>query len=93
MQNPFVSVNTCLPVRVAIVEVLLDNGERYSERIAAVRGTPRNPMERGEIAAKAHDLIAPVLGSAQSKHLIAQTLTLERLERVRALSQLLQKSA
>src|SRR4029077_12272226 len=33
-----------LPVRVAIVEIELADGSRLSERVEAVRGTPRNPM-------------------------------------------------
>ena len=51
-----------LPVRVAIVEIELADGTRLSERVSAVRGTPRNPMSRAEVIDKARDLIAPVLG-------------------------------
>jgi 2-methylcitrate dehydratase PrpD len=35
-----------LPLRVTIVEIDLTDGNRLSERVAAVRGTPRNPMSR-----------------------------------------------
>ena len=35
-----------LPVRVAVVEIDLADGTRLSERVEAVRGTPRNPMAR-----------------------------------------------
>src|SRR6266550_1855804 len=49
-----------LPVRVAMVEVELSDGKRLSERVAAVRGTPRNPMTRAEVIDKARDLMAPV---------------------------------
>ena len=45
-----------LPVRVAIVEIELADGSRLSERVAAVRGTPRNPMTRAEVVDKARDL-------------------------------------
>src|SRR4051812_9164127 len=34
------------PVRVAIVEIELADGTRLTERVSAVRGTPRNPMSR-----------------------------------------------
>src|SRR5262249_47972171 len=51
-----------LPVRVAVVEIELNDGRRLSERVAAVRGTPRNPMTRSEVIDKARDLMAPVLG-------------------------------
>jgi len=35
-------LNKLLPVRVAIVEIELADGSRLSERVTAVRGTPRN---------------------------------------------------
>src|SRR5206468_4667154 len=46
-----------LPVRVAIVEIDLTDGTSLSERVEAVRGTPRNPMAREEVIDKARDLI------------------------------------
>ena len=55
-----------LPVRVAIVEIELTDGSRLSERVTAVRGTPRNPMTREEVIDKARDLIAPVVGREKS---------------------------
>ena len=79
-----------LPVRVAIVEVALRDGERYSERVDAVRGTPRNPMGREEVVAKARDLIGPVLGDGRSSALIQKLLALEALAGVRELRPLLQ---
>ncbi len=56
-----------LPVRVAIVEIELVDGSRLSERVTAVRGTPRNPMTREEVIDKARDLIAPVVGREKSR--------------------------
>ena len=50
-----------MPVRVAIVEIVLADGTRLTERVDAVRGTPRNPMARAEVIDKARDLMAPVL--------------------------------
>src|SRR5947209_6874413 len=44
-----------LPVRVAVVEIELTDGTRLSERVSAVRGTPRNPMSRAEVTDKARD--------------------------------------
>src|SRR5207249_9864260 len=37
------------PVRVAVVELTLTDGTRLTERVEAVRGTPRNPMSRVEV--------------------------------------------
>jgi 2-methylcitrate dehydratase PrpD len=80
-----------LPVRVAMVEIELDDGTRLSERISAVRGTPRNPMTRAEVIEKARDLTAPVLGSETSKRLIDVVLSIETVTDVRDLRPLFQR--
>jgi 2-methylcitrate dehydratase PrpD len=81
---------TLLPARVAIVELTLRDGTRMRERVEAVRGTVRNPMERGEVVAKARDLIEPVLGGASSSRLIENILALEESSDIRPLRALLQ---
>src|SRR5262245_51576136 len=80
-----------LPVRVAIVEIELADGSREAERIAAVRGTPRNPMSRAEVVDKARDLMAPVLGRETSERLIEAVFAIESASDVRALRPLLQR--
>jgi 2-methylcitrate dehydratase PrpD len=79
-----------LPVRVAVVEVTLADGTRLTERVDAVRGTPRNPMTRAEVVEKARDLIVPVLGTAKVEKLIDTVFALESLTNVRQLRPLLQ---
>src|SRR4029078_8556927 len=59
-----------MPGRVAIVEIALADGTRLTERVDAVRGTPRNPMSRAEVIDKARDLMAPVLGGSTTTRLI-----------------------
>ena len=81
-----------LPVRVAIVETELSDGTKLSERVEAVRGTPRNPMSRADVTAKAGDLIAPVLGRETSARLIETVLAIEAVPDIRALRPLLQRS-
>ena len=81
-----------LPVRVTVVEIDLADGTRLSERVTAVRGTPRNPMTRTEVVDKAVDLIGPVLGSAGSKRLIDTVLAIESVKDVRGLRQLVQRT-
>ena len=81
-----------LPVRVAIVEVELSDGNTLSERIEAVRGTPRNPMSRTEVIDKARDLIVPVLGRETSERLIATIYQIEGVTDVRSLRPLLQRA-
>jgi 2-methylcitrate dehydratase PrpD len=80
-----------LPVRVAVVEIELSDGTRLSDRIAAVRGTPRNPMLRAEVIEKARDLTAPVLGREKSERLIETVYAIETVTDVRSLRPLLQR--
>jgi 2-methylcitrate dehydratase PrpD len=79
-----------LPVRVAIVEVTFSDGSRLSERVTAVRGTPRNPMSRGEVIAKARDLMDDVIGREKSQRLIETVYAIESVTDVRNLRTLLQ---
>src|SRR5246127_846054 len=58
-----------MPLRVAIVNVMLMDGTRLTQRVDNVRGTPENPMTSDEVVAKARDLVAPVLGAASCSSL------------------------
>lgn len=81
-----------IPARVAIVEVTLNDGTKLTERVESVRGTPENPMTRDEVVAKARDLMAPVLGTAQTTSLIEKLLRLETVKSIRELRPLLQRT-
>jgi 2-methylcitrate dehydratase PrpD len=80
-----------LPVRVAVVELTLTDGTRLTERVEAVRGTPRNPMSRAEVIDKCRDLIAPVLGPETSTRLIETVFAIESMTDIRRLRPLLQR--
>jgi 2-methylcitrate dehydratase PrpD len=80
-----------LPARETVVEIELMDGTQLSERISAVRGTPRNPMTRNEVIAKARDLTAPVLGRDTSTRLIETIFEIEKVTEVRGLRRLLQR--
>ena len=80
-----------MPKRVAIVEVTLTDGKVLSERVEAVRGTADNPMTRDEVAAKARELMTPVLGVPTTAKLIERIFDLENVKSVRDLRPLLQK--
>ena len=80
-----------LPARETVVEIELRDGTLLSERIAAVRGTPRNPMTRNEVIAKASDLTKPVLGRDTSARLIETVLEIERVREIRNLRRLIQR--
>jgi 2-methylcitrate dehydratase PrpD len=79
-------------VRVAIVDVTLNDGTTLSDRVEAVRGTVRNPMTRNEVVDKARDLIAPVIGPPTAQKLIDAVFALETLKEIRALRPLLQRA-
>jgi 2-methylcitrate dehydratase PrpD len=80
-----------LPVRVTVVDIDLADGTRLSERVSAVRGTPRNPMSRAEVMEKARDLTAPILGREKSSGLIDTIYTIEAVSDMRSLRPLLQR--
>jgi 2-methylcitrate dehydratase PrpD len=80
-----------LPVRVTVVEIELSDGSLLTERITAVRGTPRNPMTRAEVIDKARDLTAPVLGRDKSDKLIETVFGIESVTDIRSLRPLLQR--
>jgi len=80
-----------LPVRVTIVEIELTDGSLLTERVAAVRGTPRNPMTRAEVIDKARDLTAPILGRETSDRLIETIFAIETVTDIRSLRPLLQR--
>jgi 2-methylcitrate dehydratase PrpD len=89
---PDADLEHLLPKRVAIVEVTLTDGNKLTEQVDAVRGTPENPMARDEIVTKCRDLISPVLGDSTCNALIEKILNLEKVKSIRDLRPLLQKS-
>jgi len=88
---PDEELNKLLPVRVAVVEIELTDGTVLTERVSAVRGTPRNPMGRAEVIDKARDLTAPILGHETSEQLIETVFAIEAVTDVRSLRPLLQR--
>jgi 2-methylcitrate dehydratase PrpD len=80
-----------LPAREAVVEIELNDGTKLSERVSAVRGTPRNPMSRNEVTDKARDLISPVLGREPATRLIDAVFDIENQTDIRGLRKLLQR--
>jgi hypothetical protein len=72
--------------------VRLNDGTQMHEYVKDVRGTAQNPMPRAEVASKARDLIAPVLGAGQADRLITTMLAIENVANVRELRGLLQKA-
>jgi 2-methylcitrate dehydratase PrpD len=81
-----------MPRREAVVEIVLNNGTRLTERVDAVRGTFDNPMPREEVVSKARDLITPVLGAATFAKLNDSVFGLENVKNIRDLRPLLQRT-
>jgi 2-methylcitrate dehydratase PrpD len=80
------------PRRESIIEVTLTDGTKLTERVSAVRGTSDNPMTRDEVAAKARDLMKPILGAASTAKLVDTVLALETVKDIRTLRPLLQRA-
>jgi 2-methylcitrate dehydratase PrpD len=89
---PDADLEQLMPLRVAILEVTLTDGKKLSRRVDNVRGTPKNPMSRDEVLAKARDLVTPVLGAQESTRLLAKIIALEDVADIRELRPLLQLS-
>jgi 2-methylcitrate dehydratase PrpD len=99
---PDAELENLMPLRVAILELTLNDGAQLGTQLATplgtqlrqrvdnVRGTPENPMTRDEVLAKTRDLIAPVLGERKCAELIGKVMGLENLRDVRDLRPLLQ---
>jgi 2-methylcitrate dehydratase PrpD len=81
---------TAVPARQAIVKIETADGRTLSHRTYEVRGTPGNPMNADEVAAKALDLMAPVLGDGRAKEMIAAVYALDSFGPVSGLRRLLQ---
>jgi 2-methylcitrate dehydratase PrpD len=82
-----------MPQRQAIVEIVLADGSRLTERVQAVRGTMENPMTRDEVVTKARELMVPVLGPPTTTKLIEAVLRLETIKTILDLRPLLQRSS
>jgi 2-methylcitrate dehydratase PrpD len=81
---------TAVPARQAIVKIETTDGRTLNHRTYEVRGTPGNPMNADEVAAKALDLMAPVLGTGRANELIAAVYKLDNFGPVSRLRRLLQ---
>lgn len=64
------------PERQSIVEITLTSGERHRHHTKVVRGTPDDPMQPDEVAAKSEDILEPTMGGG-TRALIDLVLTRE----------------
>ena len=87
---PDPELSRLMPKRVTIVDLVLKDGTKLSERVEAVRGAFDNPMSHDEVVAKATDLMTPVFGATQTKNLIDKVFQLEKVKNITELRPLLQ---
>jgi 2-methylcitrate dehydratase PrpD len=87
---PSQELAAAVPARQSIVKIETTDGRMLVHRTYEVRGTPGNPMNADEVAAKALDLMAPILGAARANELIAAVYKLDSFGQVSGLRRLLQ---
>ncbi|VXC91059.1 2-methylcitrate dehydratase PrpD [Burkholderia sp. 8Y] len=75
--------------RSAKVEVTLTDGRTVQHFTRFPPGTKENPLSGEEVAAKARDLMSPVLGAARTAALVEKIERLETLKDIRELSPLI----
>ncbi len=75
--------------RGAIVEVTLTDGRKLDHFTKYPPGTKENPLGTEAVAAKARDLMAPVLGASRTEKLIGRILALEAVRDMRELRSLI----
>ena len=73
---PDAELERLMPLRVAILEVILTDGTQLRQRRQCPRH-PQNPMTREEVLAKSRDLITPVLGEHKCSETIGKVMGLE----------------
>ncbi len=71
--------------RSGFVEVTTRNGDQVSLFVSHAPGTPENPLDTEGVAAKARELMVPILGDARTAAVIDHVNTLEDLDDVREL--------
>ncbi len=69
----------------ALVEIVLQNGERYAKHVEAPKGDPRNPLSLDEIVEKTRELAGEALSEGQIEMLISGIRQLPELEDIRGL--------
>jgi 2-methylcitrate dehydratase PrpD len=86
---PSAELTQAKPPRQAIIEIETADGRHLRHHTRAVLGTPANPMSGAEVAAKARDLMEPVLGPDRTDRLVGAVLDIERFGPVKGLRPLL----
>jgi 2-methylcitrate dehydratase len=73
----------------ALVEVVLKDGRRFSERVDWAKGRRENPMTRGELERKFLDLAITRISRDQANQLMDRVYGLDQVPNVREIAELL----
>jgi 2-methylcitrate dehydratase PrpD len=76
--NP--ELTTAVPPRQVILAVRTRDGRELFHRTRAVRGTPDDPMSRGEVVTKAIDLVVPVIGAHRGALLVETLMSIDGVD-------------
>lgn len=75
-----------IPVNGCEMEMEFTDGRRRTRRVEAARGTPQNPADEKDVAAKFHRAADPRLGRSRAESLLHLLMNVEDLEDVRQIS-------
>lgn len=67
------------PPRQGIIEIVTRDGRRLRHHTRAAKGSVDNPMTRAEVAEKAMDLMAPIIGKRRTESLIDIIWNIEKV--------------
>jgi 2-methylcitrate dehydratase PrpD len=87
---PSPAMQDALPAHQTTLNILTSDGRTLSQHTTMVRGLAKNPMDQGEVEAKALDLTGPVLGAARANEFIRAIENLENFGPLSGLRGLLQ---
>ena len=75
--------------RPAVLEILMQNGEKYTEKVEWAPGSPANPMSETDRLKKFEALASTVLDREKTGRLMNHLLNLEKVENIATVAELL----
>ncbi len=90
--HPCEELRHAVPIRQAIVEVKMNDGDRLRHHTQVVRGVFENPMSRQEVIRKANDLTTPMIGAEATTALTKAVFDIDALADMRVLRPFFQQA-
>lgn len=79
---PSAELTRARPARQAIVELETIDGQKLLHHTIAVAGTPDAPMDASAVAAKARDLVVPIIGADRTETLIEDMFDIDQRDSI-----------